>query len=103
MGAFSPSSDPGTVTFQPIHDQIRGVIGCQQTAGQSTPSTESVEAQHAYKKRSDYSVASRQQITTVFLMNMALLSIVTAKEENQQYKSILFMKKDTIYLYKTHQ
>lgn len=25
------------------------------------------------------------------------------KTTNQQYKSILFMKKDTIYLYKTHQ
>lgn len=32
------------ITPQPMHEQIRGVIGCQQTASQSASSSESAEA-----------------------------------------------------------
>lgn len=45
-GTYSPSSHIGEKTAAYTHGRIRGVIGCQQTAGQSAATTGGEEAQN---------------------------------------------------------
>lgn len=44
-GDVQPHRPIALTTYQPMQTQVRGVIGCQQTADQSASSTESEEAQ----------------------------------------------------------